>query len=115
METIQKRRDFKRLTASKRRAVEPGFILQIGARQGQTPEAGIRLGFTASRKVGNAVARNRAKRRLRALARSIMSLEAEPGRDYVLVARRAILGRPYALLEEDLRRALTKAGVKQQP
>ena len=114
MEILKKRSEFLEVAATRRKAVAPGLLLQIGpktkAREGQEP----RIGFTASRKVGNAVARNRAKRRLRSLARSIMALEAEPGRDYVLVARRAILLRPYPLLEQDLRRALKTTAVERQ-
>lgn len=113
METLRKRSQFKKVAANRRRAVEPGLVLQAGGKRREAPEA-IRIGFTASRKVGGAVERNRAKRRLRSLARDIMALEAEPGRDYVLVARRAILTRPYALLEQDLRRALKTAKVERR-
>ena len=66
----------------------------------------FRLGFTASRKVGGAVERNRARRRLRALARDVMSEHAEAGRDYVLIARRNILTRAYGDLVADLEKAL---------
>jgi ribonuclease P protein component len=68
----------------------------------------IGLGLTASKKVGNAVARNRARRRLRALARELLPVCATPGYDYVLIARAATVGRPYAGLREDLRGALRR-------
>ncbi len=113
MEILKKRSEFLRVAASRRKAVEPGLILQVGRKTGNG-SGELRVGFTASRKVGNAVERNRAKRRLRALVRKIMTLEAEPGRDYVLVARRAILLRPYPLLEQDLRRALKTTAVERQ-
>ncbi len=112
MEILKKRYEFLKVAASRRKAVEPGLVLQVGRKTGNQAAAELRVGFTASRKVGNAVERNRAKRRLRALAKSIMALEAEPGRDYVLVARRAILSRPYPLLEQDLRRALKTTAVE---
>lgn len=70
----------------------------------------IRLGFTCSRKVGNAVARNRARRRLQAAAREMMPDSAQPGYDYVLIGRTETLDRPYALLLQDLRMALKRVG-----
>jgi ribonuclease P protein component len=61
----------------------------------------VRVGFTASRKVGNAVARNRARRRLRAVAREVLD-HAEPGNDFVLIARPATVERDYQALVSDL-------------
>lgn len=75
------------------------------------PDA-LRVGFTASRKVGNAVARNRAKRRLRAAASALLPLYGQPGHDYVLVARTATLTRPFPALLEDLKAALVAAAAK---
>jgi ribonuclease P protein component len=69
---------------------------------------GARIGFTASRKVGNAVARNRAKRRLRALSAEVMTQHAMPGRDYVLIARQTTPTREYSALRGDLERALKR-------
>lgn len=66
----------------------------------------LRVGFTASRKVGNAVVRNRAKRRLRALAAQVLLDKGRPGTDYVLIARAATGDRPYAELVADLEAAL---------
>ena len=67
----------------------------------------MRVGFTASKKIGNAVLRNRAKRRLRALAREVLTGLARPGWDYVLVARPEVtVTRPYADLQGDLEQAL---------
>ncbi|HEX3675190.1 MAG TPA: ribonuclease P protein component [Rhizomicrobium sp.] len=76
------------------------------------PADGIRVGFTASRKVGNAVARNRAKRRLRAAAAALLPLYGLPGHDYVLVGRTATLTRPFPALLEDLKAALAGAHAK---
>lgn len=71
----------------------------------------VRIGFTASRKVGIAVARNRARRRLRAAVGEVMPQHATPGHDYVVIARGATLTRAYPALVEDLRTALRRLGV----
>ena len=68
----------------------------------------LRVGFTASRKVGNAVIRNRAKRRLRAAAAQILPVQGSPGTDYVLIARAATAARPYGALVADLAAALRR-------
>lgn len=80
-----------------------------------TPEPKMgrsRVGFTASRKVGNAVARNRAKRRLRAAAAALLPLLGEEGNDYVLIARTATLNVPFDGLLADLTAALHAAHAK---
>jgi ribonuclease P protein component len=71
-----------------------------------------RVGFTASRKIGGAVARNRAKRRLRAAARSIMPGRVLAGVDYVLVARSAVLTCDFSHLEAELRSAMAELAKK---
>jgi ribonuclease P protein component len=104
---LAKRADFLR-AARARRAPCDGFLLQ--ARQRAEGEAeGIRVGFTCSKKVGNAVARNRAKRRLREIARLILPGMGRDGWDYVLVGRpEQTAWRDFAALQDDLRRALRK-------
>lgn len=101
---LRKRADYLK-AASARRQGTGGFLLQARDRQDGDPAA--RIGFTASKKIGNAVLRNRAKRRLRALAREVLAPAARPGWDYVLVARpEATVTRPYAELRADLEQAL---------
>lgn len=103
---LQHRRDF--LAAAKaRKAVTDSFIVQNRARRDDSDI--IRVGFTASKKVGNAVARNRAKRRMRALVRDVLAAHGEPGHDYVLVARKdATTVRPFDVMRKDLLRAIER-------
>lgn len=73
-------------------------------------DAAVRFGITASRKVGGAVDRNRAKRRLRAAAAEVLPVAGRPGCDYVLIARAATLSRPYGDLVQDLESAVAALG-----
>lgn len=71
-------------------------------------ETGIRVGFTVTRKIGGAVIRNRAKRRLRAAVETVMPTHAAPGRDYVVIGRAKTNARPFSELVGDLEMALRK-------
>lgn len=71
-------------------------------------EAAIRIGITASRKIGGAVVRNRAKRRLRQAAARVLPQAGKPGTDYVLIARAGTAERPFAALLADLAAALKR-------
>jgi ribonuclease P protein component len=104
---LTKRADFVRASNALRQGT-PGIHLQ--ARKRATGEAnGIRVGFTCSKKVGNAVARNRAKRRLREVARMVLPQSGRDGWDYVLVGRKDVTATlPFASLINDLTRALQK-------
>ena len=103
---LNQRPDF--LAAARaRRHGTPSMTLQ--ARRREPDDRGIRVGFTCSKKVGNAVARNRAKRRLREAARMVLPALGHPGWDYVLIGRpQATAERPFQLLLDDLRQAIAR-------
>lgn len=124
---LKTRPQFLEVAAARRKWVAPGLILQakrrvppqasaIGAcpdsASGNAPCAPdaddiVRIGFTVSRKVGNAVQRNRARRRLRAVAEEVLPMAGKAGFDYVLIGRAATLQRGFQDLRDDLRNALS--------
>ncbi|MGH6888866.1 MAG: ribonuclease P protein component [Rhizomicrobium sp.] len=103
---MKKRQEFLRAARGVRHSTA-GLILE--ACPAPDSHLAIRVGFTASRKIGSAVARNRARRRLKAAARGALPLYGLPGSDYVLVARVATLTRSFADLICDLESALGAA------
>ncbi|CAN5329919.1 hypothetical protein BH10PSE2_BH10PSE2_07410 [soil metagenome] len=78
-------------------------------------DVAIRVGFTATRKVGGAVVRNRAKRRLREAARALVATHGAPGSDYVLIARMGTVGREWDRLLDDVKSALTRLATSPTP
>lgn len=106
VERLKQRREFLAVAGARRKWAAPGLVLQ--ARPRSEGDGAPRIGFTASRKVGNAVCRNRARRRLRAAAERILPGHAKRGFDFVLIARAATLDRPFTGLLEDLETALRK-------
>jgi ribonuclease P protein component len=111
LETLKVRADFLRVAGGGRRSAAPGLVVQAAPHPGGLIGAtGIRVGFTASRKVGNAVIRNRAKRRMRAAAASVLPALGRPGTDYVLIARAGTADRSFAELIADLEAALRRIG-----
>ncbi|MDA9208117.1 ribonuclease P protein component [Octadecabacter sp.] len=103
---LKKRAEF--IAASKARyQTGPGLTVQMRNRSDDDPTIGV--GFTCSKKVGNAVARNRAKRRLREIARLDLPALARPGHDYVLIGKRDVTAtRSFEDLRADLAKALRK-------
>jgi ribonuclease P protein component len=109
---LRKRADFLRAARGIRR-VEGAITLETcPAPEAEALQGRLRVGFTASKKIGNAVARNRAKRRLRAAASQLLPLLGRGGHDYVLVARGTTVARPFPALLSDITTALKAAHKK---
>lgn len=119
---LKRRAEFLAAAAANRKWVAPGLVLQARAHGVEEiladtgPAEDLRVGFTASRKVGNAVMRNRAKRRLRAAAADLLK-DAMPRErsDLVLIARPGTVTRDYQSLKADLARGLAKLGIVAKP
>ena len=110
---LKRRAEFLRVAGKGRKTAMPGLVLQVLPRDDAAP---ARLGFTVTKKVGNAVVRNRTRRRLREAARLLLAelkLAETPvtGADLVLVGRDKTRARPFTALIEDLREALARAGL----
>lgn len=100
MQRLTKRHQFQRVTRDSRRFVSPSFVVQVLGYE--DPEVGRSDGITASRRVGNAVARNRAKRRMRPLLALLGGMIAKPSFDVVMIARQAILRQPFHMLLDEV-------------
>lgn len=123
---LKRRREFLKVARSGRKWAAPGLVLQVLDRDAVTnttesPGIGatrskaepvekdsIRVGFTVSRRVGGAVTRNRARRRLRAAVETVMPTHAAKGKDYVVIGRAGTIGRRFPDLVADLETALRK-------
>ncbi len=129
---LKRRREFLHVARAGRKWATPGLVLQVLDRHTLTntnagdhadnrsnnrtsnsagnpvDENNIRIGFTVTRKVGGAVIRNRARRRLRAAVETVMPTHAAPGRDYVVIGRARTNARPFSDLVGDLETALRK-------
>ncbi|SHG77215.1 ribonuclease P protein component [Marivita hallyeonensis] len=104
--TLRHRADFLRAARALRQGTQ-GMLVQARCRRDNDPT--IRVGYTCSKKIGNAVTRNRAKRRLRSVAAEVLTEKARPGWDYVLVGRPGVtVNRDYTDLLGDLNYALRK-------
>lgn len=104
---LTRRAEFLKAAQRGRKAARPGLVLQALP----LPEAPLRLGFTATKKIGGAVLRNRCKRRLREAARLTLGETPPAGWHLVLIAREGTATRPWDQLLGDLRGALKQAGV----
>jgi ribonuclease P protein component len=104
METIKKRAEF--IASSKGdKFVTPSFIFlkhKLNGAYVNDPK----VGYTASKKIGGAVMRNRAKRRMRFLAKEVLFNSAKPNTNYVIIARRKILEYPFSQMANDLKKII---------
>ena len=87
-------------------AARRNVVIQMNANP--NPTENVRVGFTATKKTGNAVKRNRAKRRLRECARYLLPLHGQPGNDYVFIARMGTAEVSWDLLVKDVEKALSR-------
>ena len=93
------------------KTVRRAFVLRVGERPRTSNEHGLLIfgvGYTASKRIGGAVVRNRAKRRLREAARTVMPRAARPGCNYVLIARPDVLTCAFHRLSRDLKEAVRR-------
>ncbi|MGO4737744.1 ribonuclease P protein component [Bosea sp. 2KB_26] len=106
---LTERKQFLAAAEHGRRFRSPAFTAQVRDAAGEEGRHGLRLGLTASRKVGDAVERNRIRRRLRAAAKQALATQADRPCDLVIVARREVLTAPFSALIADLSVALDRA------
>ncbi len=117
---LKKRSEFLAVAGTNRRWTTPGLVLQARLHPNDAQisdtfelEADLRVGFTATKKIGNAVKRNRARRRLRAAVIDVLNGIPTVPADLVVVARQGTIDRPYAELKTDLQVALHRLRVVQ--
>jgi len=114
VERLKKRADFLRVAAVRRKWATPGMVLQASCDKSCGDAGHLRVGFTATKKTGNAVIRNRIKRRLRSLADEMLPKYAKPGWDFVLIGRKGTPTRNFEALKKDLKTALKKVGAYEE-
>ena len=118
LKRLKTRRQCLHVAGTGRKWVAPGLILQVCPLEENDSSSdqtvNVRVGFTVSRKVGGAVARNRARRRLRQVAERVMPNQAAGSCDYVLIGRRTTIKRPFEDLVADLETALVQLGAMRQ-
>ncbi len=132
--TLKRRSEFLRIRGGRRWST-PAFVIEMRARdaseramrgsEAQVPETAdrrtadpigpARFGFTATKKLGNAVMRNRIRRRLKETVRLVAPAHARDGHDYVVIAREAAATRPFSVLERDMIAALAQVHAPQRP
>ena len=113
VERLKKRADFLRVASVRRKWAAPGLVLQAACDAAEKENGRVRVGVTVTKKVGNAVVRNRVKRRLRAVASQLIPEYATPGWDYVLIGRHKTINRDFNKLQADLIAAIKNVSPRQ--
>ncbi len=108
---LKRRADFLRVARLGQKIATPGMVVQAWNRPGAAGAAGLRVGFTVTRKVGGAVVRNRVRRRLKAAVGEVVSGAMTPGIDLVVIGRAGTAARNFTSLVKDLQKALKRLGV----
>jgi ribonuclease P protein component len=114
VERIVKRSEYLRVARARKYIATKGLILQFEVKDLNNSGNKSRVGFTVSKKVGNAVVRNRARRRLKSVVNDVLSSSIEPPLDLVLIGRASTLKRSYDELLGDFRFALKSARTRQE-
>lgn len=104
--SLKKRKDFLNIAEQGNKAVAKGLVVQVRKRLTEKNKTNLLVGYTATKKLGCAVVRNRIKRRLRALSVEVLPNSANPNYDYVIIGRTAAFDRKFEDLKKDLKYAL---------
>jgi len=107
IKTLKNRADFLYIRKQEQKWVRPGMVVQSCVRD----QDGVRVGFTVTKRVGNAVIRNRVKRRLRSVVQEILSENELLSCDFVVIGRQATIDRSFQDLKGDLYKSLYKLGL----
>jgi len=118
LNTLKRRSEFQRIRGGGRWS-GAAFVLECKERAPADPPAVAgdhpRFGFTVTKKIGGAVVRNRARRRLKSAVESQATGHSRPGFDYVIIARAAAVDRPFAALQQDVVAAFARVHAPQRP
>ena len=106
--TLKKRKDFLRVAKQDKKWISPAMIIQLSTMPDAIEQTDIRVGYTASKKVGNAVLRNKAKRRLREVVKQVMKAEGRKNHDYVIIAREPAVRYPFNEMIRDMKWCLKR-------
>ena len=114
IKSIKKREIFIKLSKEGFSSPQKGLVLQVKSNEKDCEKQIIRFGVTATKKIGNAVIRNKCKRKLRVLAKDILTKHAKNNSYYVLIARNSTYDRNMSLLQTDLLTALEETNFKKK-